>query len=117
MFTISQHSVNTTTTISATGTSAALFAGTASASYMVRHISIHALTTTTNPMVFSFLPSAGANAFTRSVLTVGDVREINIFGGWLLGTNTGLYMAMSATSVPSFDITIVADLIDRSNLR
>jgi len=81
---------------------------------MVRHISISANTTTTNPMVFSFLPSAGANAFTRSVTTVGDVREINIYGGWLLGTNTGLYEAMSATSTPSFAVSVVADVIDRS---
>lgn len=110
---VEQNSVNTNPTINATATSAALLAGTAGASWLVRHISVHALTTTTNRIAFSFLPSAGANAFTRSLLNAGDTTDINIEGGWLLGADTGLYMALSATSTPTFNVAVVADLVDR----
>ena len=107
------NSVNTNATINATATSAALLAATAGASWNVRHISTHADTTTTNRIAFSFLFSTGANAFTRSLLTAGDVSEINIEGGWLLPTGAGLYMALSATSTPTFRVAVVADLVDR----
>ena len=108
-------SLNTNPTITATGTSAALIAGQgAGLSILVRHVSYHAATTTTGRQAFSFLPSAGANAFTRSVLTSGDTGEINILGGWLLPTNAGLYLAMSSTSTPTIDVTVVADIVNRN---
>lgn len=114
-YALSQNSLATLTTISATATSAAIIAAPAAgSSLIVRHISYHAATTTTNRMVFSILGSAGSNAFTRSVLASGDTGEINILGGWMLGTGAGLYLAMSATSTPSINLSVIADVVNRA---
>ena len=86
----------------------------ASKSLLIRHISYHAATTTAARQTFSFLPSGGSNSFTRSVLTSGDTGEINIFGGWLLNTASGLHVAMSSSSVPTINFSIVYDIVDRS---
>lgn len=100
--------------IAATGTTTMIAAPAAGLSLLVRHISYHAATTTTGRMTFSFLPSAGSNSFTRSVLTSGDTGEINIEDGWLLGAATGLYAAMSGASVPTINVSVVYDVVDRA---
>lgn len=112
---LTQDSVNTNATINTTGTSAALISAPgAGLSLRIRHISWVYNTTTANRISFSFLPSGGANSFIRSGLTVNDTGEINILGGWLIGANAGLYLAFSATSTPTINVSVVADVVDRS---
>lgn len=111
---LTQDSLNTNATISATGTTALISSPGANLSLRIRHISWHADTTTTNRMAFGISPSAGANAFYGSVLTAGDTEHISILDGWLVNTNSGVYLVMSATSTPTIRVAIVYDVVDRS---
>ena len=111
----SKWSEMTTATIgAATGTSAAILAGTSGFSHIIRYMYCYANTTTDNPITLSFLPSASAGVFQRAFTAVGTTATIDLGPGWMLNTGTGFYASFSGTSLPSVNVTVIFDTLDRS---
>ena len=106
----------TTATIgAATGTSAAILsAPAANSSHIIRYMFMYANTTTDNAITLSFAPSAGSATFQRAFTALGTTATIDLGTGWMLGTATGFYASFSGTSLPSVNVTVIFDTLDRS---